>query len=290
MKSTELDAERSAYPTEKERASLDGKLSDLLAYARFWFAMICTAISAVVFFTLSLFGFLMPRALGRRWMLQAPILWSHVVLWAAGCPVDTEFEAELPQGGFLLFANHQSSLDIIALFYAMRQRPLAFAAKRELFSVPVIGWYLRAAGFIEVDRGNRERAIKSYQRAGKQLGEGAVIGIYPEGTRSIDGTILPFKKGPFVLALNTQVPIVPAAVEGAQHAVRKHTAKLYGNTIRIRVGAPIETKGLTLDDRDALLIKTRKAVLALHLRCGAEASAAEPMIAPPGKRSGEREA
>jgi len=223
-------------------------------------------------------------------MLQFPILWSRVILWAARCPVDAQFEARLPEGGFLLFANHQSTLDIIALFIVMKDRPIAFATKRELFSVPVIGWYLRVAGFIEVDRQNRERAIQSYEKAGEQLRGGAVICIYPEGTRSIDGSILPFKKGPFVLALNTKVPIVPCAVEGAQHAVRKHTTKLYGNTIRVRVGAPIATEALGPDDRDALLVQTRRAVLALHTRAGAQPSPEEPMIAPPGKRSGEREA
>ncbi len=265
-------------------------IETILAYARFWFAMLVTAVTAVIFFLLSLFGLLLPRKLGRRWMLQAPILWSRCILWAARCPVEARFDGPLPEGGFLLFANHQSTLDIIALFIVMKDRPICFATKRELFSVPVIGWYLTVAGFIEVDRKNRERAIASYAKAGKQIrDEGAVVAIYPEGTRSVDGSILPFKKGPFMLALETQAPIVPCAVDGAQHAVRKHTTKLFGHPIRVRVGAPIETRGLGPDDRDPLLIRTRRSILALHRECGAEPSPEEPMIAPAGQRTGLRE-
>jgi 1-acyl-sn-glycerol-3-phosphate acyltransferase len=262
----------------------------LSAYARFWFAMTVTSVMAVILFCVSTLGLVMPRRRGRRFMLDVARWWARCILWASRCPIDVQFHGPRPAGGFLFFANHQSMLDIVALFVALRDTPFAFAAKRELYKVPFIGWYLRLAGFIEVDRNNRERAMASYQKAAVLLQDGLVICIYPEGTRSLDGSILPFKKGPFVLALESQVPIVPVAVEGAQHAIRKHSLRLYGATIRVRVGEPIPTKGLTAADRDALLVRTRKAVLALHLEAGAPASPEEPMIAPPGKRSGERAA
>ncbi len=268
----------------------DGVLSDLLAYARFWFAMAVTVVGAILGFCGATLGLFMPRKLGRRWMLQFPVIWARMILWAARCPIDAQFEAPLPEGGIFIFANHQSTLDIIALFLLMKDRPISFAVKRELFGVPIMGWYLRMAGFIEVDRNSRERAIKNYAKAGGYLREGATIGIYPEGTRSIDGSVLPFKKGPFVLAIETQMPIVPIAVDGAQRASRKHTKKLYGTTIHVRIGKAIETRGLVAEDRDALLIRTRKEILALHLKAGAAPSPEEPMIAPPGKRTGERQA
>jgi len=267
----------------------DGVLSDLAAYARFWFAMAVTVVGAVLTFSGSMLGLFMGRKLGRRWMLQFPILWARMILWAARCPIDARFEAPLPKDGMFVFANHQSTLDIIALFIVMKDHPIAFATKRELFKVPIIGWYLTMAGFIEVDRGNRERAIKAFSAAGEQLRSGAAIAIYPEGTRSIDGSVLPFKKGPFMLAIDTQTQIVPVAVDGAQHASRKHTKKLYGTTIHVRVGKAIQTAGLTAADRDALLVRTRTEILRLHRDAGAEPSPLEPMIAPPGKRSGERE-
>jgi 1-acyl-sn-glycerol-3-phosphate acyltransferase len=260
------------------------------AITRYWFAMAFTALSAVFFFTLSLGGLFLPRARGRAYMLDVARWWATCVLWASRCPIDVQFHGPRPTGGFLFFANHQSVLDIIALFVALRDTPFAFAAKRELFKVPFIGWYLTIAGYVEVDRNNRERAMASYQRAAGLLQEGLRICIYPEGTRSVDGSVLPFKKGPFILALESQVPIVPVAVEGAQHAVRKHTFRLYGATIHVRVGDPIPTTGLGLGQRDDLIVRTRQAILALHREAGAPPSPESPMIAPPGKRSGEREA
>src|SRR6185503_10489260 len=176
-------------------------------------------------------------------------------------------------------------LDILALFVALKDTPFVFAAKKELFRVPFIGWHLRLGGYVEVDRDNRDRAISAYAKAARQVREqGAVVTVYPEGTRSMDGTILPFKKGAFVLAVESQVPVVPVAVDGAQHALRKHSLRLYGHPIRVVVGAPIETRGLTLADRDDLLRKVRLAILDLHHQAGGAPSPLEPMIAAPGRQ------
>ncbi|MGZ6142374.1 MAG: lysophospholipid acyltransferase family protein [Myxococcales bacterium] len=262
----------------------------LLAYARFWLAMAWTAVLTVVMFTLTLLGLLVPGDAGRRWQLFCARTWAAGILWAARCPVVvTRLPAELPQRGFLYFSNHSSILDILALFVALKDTPFVFAAKKELFSVPFIGWHLRLAGYVEVDRQNRDRAISAYAKAARQVRErGTIVTVYPEGTRSVDGTILPFKKGPFMLALEAQVPIVPIAVDGAQLALRKHTLRLYGHPIRVVIGAPIETRGLALADRDELIRRTRVAVLDLHRTAGAGPSPVEPMIAPPGKqRSGD---
>ena len=287
-------------PTEPAQPAAGGSLAPLravflsdpigylAAYLRFWFAMAVTSVTAVFFFSLSTLGLLLPRKRGRAWMLDVARWWATCVLWASRCPIEVQFHGPRPAGGFLFFANHQSILDIIALFVALRDTPFAFAAKRELFKVPFVGWYLTIAGYIEVDRNNRERAMANYQKAAGLLQDGLVICIYPEGTRSIDGSVLPFKKGPFILALESQVPIVPVAVDGAQHAIRKHTLRLYGATIHVRVGDPIDTRGMGLADRDGLIVKTRTAVLALHREAGAPQSPEQPMIAPPGKRSGER--
>lgn len=270
---------------------LDSLPSKIAAYARFWAAMSLTVLATIVFFTGSCFGMLMPRARGRAWMLANAVLWGRAILWASRCPLEVVVEGKLPEGGFLIFANHQSILDIPALFVALEKTPVAFAAKRELYRVPLIGWYLAFAGFPEVDRSNRRRAMESYARAARQIREeGVRICVYPEGTRSEDGSVLPFKKGAFVLAIQSQAPIVPLAIEGAQKAVRKHTHRLHGHAVRIRVGEPIPTAGLTVADREELLVRTRKAVLALHRAAGGPPSVEEPMVAPPGKPGAERDA
>jgi 1-acyl-sn-glycerol-3-phosphate acyltransferase len=261
-------------------------LDATLAYARFWLAMAFTAFWTVLIFTMTLFGLLVPGDAGRRWQLFWPRVWGGGILWAARCPVVVTWLAEPPRGGFLYFSNHQSILDILALFVALRETPFVFAAKRELFKVPFIGWHLRLAGYVEVDRDNRQRAQASYAKAAKQIRErGTVVTVYPEGTRSIDGTILPFKKGAFMLALEAQVPIVPVAVDGGQLALRKHTLRLYGHPIHVVVGKPIDVRGA---ERDELLRRTRLQILEQHRMAGAGPSPIEPMIAPPGRRSGER--
>jgi 1-acyl-sn-glycerol-3-phosphate acyltransferase len=271
-----------------ENASLD----IALAYLRFWLAMAFTVVATVFWFSLTLFGLLIPGDNGRRWQLFCARSWGGSILWAARCPVYVTRVSDEPppEGGFLYFANHHSVLDILAFFVALKETPFVFAAKRELFKVPFIGWHLRLAGYVEVDRDNRERAISSFARAAQQIRErGTIVTVYPEGTRSVDGTILPFKKGPFLLALETQVPIVPVATAGAELALRKHTLRLYGHPIQVVIGRRIETAGLTADDRDGLLRRTRLAILDLHRQAGGIASPLEPMIAPPGKRSGSRE-
>jgi 1-acyl-sn-glycerol-3-phosphate acyltransferase len=261
-------------------------LDATLAYARFWLAMAFTALWTVAMFTMTLFGLLVPGDAGRCWQLYWPRVWGAGILWAACCPVMVTRLGEAPEGGFLYFSNHQSILDILALFVALKERPFVFAAKSELFKVPFIGWHLKLAGYVEVDRDNRERAIASYAKAARQIRErGAVVAVYPEGTRSLDGTILPFKKGAFTFAIESQVPIVPVAVDGGHLALRKHTLRLYGHPIRVVVGAPIETRGAGRDD---LLRRTRLAVIDQHRIAGAAPSPLEPMVAPPGRRSGER--
>jgi 1-acyl-sn-glycerol-3-phosphate acyltransferase len=263
-------------------------LDAALAYARFWLAMAFTVVATVFWFSMTLFGLLVPGDAGRRWQLLCARSWAASILWAARCPVEVERPfGEVPQGGFLYFANHASMLDILALFVALKDTPFVFAAKRELFRVPFIGWHLRLAGYVEVDRDNRERAISAYAKAARQIRErGTIVTVYPEGTRSVDGTVLPFKKGPFMLALEAQVPIVPVASAGAAQALKKHTLRLHGHPIRVVVGAPIPTQGV---ERDDLLRRTRLAILDLHRMAGGGQSPLEPMIAPPGKRSGVRE-
>src|SRR5712691_10278017 len=260
-------------------------LDATLAYVRFWLAMAFTALWTVLMFTMTLFGLLVPGDAGRRWQLFWPHVWGGGILWAARCPVVVTKLGEAPEGGFLYFSNHQSILDILALFVALKERPFVFAAKSELFKVPFIGWHLKLAGYVEVDRDNRERAIASYAKAARQIRErGAVVAVYSEGTRSVDGTILPFKKGAFTFAIASQVPIVPVAVDGGHLALRKQTLRIYGHPIRVVVGAPIETRGA---DRDDLLRRTRLVVIDQHRIAGAAPSPLEPMVAPPGKPSGE---
>src|SRR6478752_1858848 len=108
------------------------------AHLRFYLALVVTTVTCVMASIASMFGLLMPKKLGRRWMLYMPVLWSKCILWASRCPLEITFHEPLPEGGYLVFANHQSILDITGIFLAMQEKPVAFAAKRELFSLPFL--------------------------------------------------------------------------------------------------------------------------------------------------------
>jgi 1-acyl-sn-glycerol-3-phosphate acyltransferase len=141
---------------------------------------------------------------------------------------------------------------------------LRFIAKHTLRKVPFLGWYMSWTGMVFVDRTNSTQAVNSLTAAADRLRGGISLLAYPEGTRSRDGRILPFKKGPFVLALQAGVPIVPIAIEGSMRCMPAHLRPFRPGIVRMAIGAPIETAGMAMDRRDELVQRTREALLALH--------------------------
>lgn len=156
-------------------------------------------------------------------------------------------------------SNHESNVDPAVLFRALHPQ-VHFVYKAELHKFPLMGTVFDVGGFVGVDRRDREAAIASIRRGSERLRAGASFLIFPEGTRSRTGELLPFKKGGFVMALQAQVPIVPVAVSGGRAAMRKGSAIVRPVDVTIRVGAPIPTTGLGVDDRDMLIEQVRVAV------------------------------
>jgi 1-acyl-sn-glycerol-3-phosphate acyltransferase len=150
---------------------------------------------------------------------------------------------------YVYMSNHQSHLDIPMLYATLPSPTIRMLGKTELFQIPLWGRGLRAAEFIEVDRSNHQRAMKSIAYAAKLLDDGVSIYLAPEGTRSRDGSIGPLKKGGFHLALETGAPIVPVAIDGTINILPRGTKKMAnGQRVAVTIGAPIPVANRTLED------------------------------------------
>ena len=196
--------------------------------------------------------------------------WGRWILWAAGTPVRVEGIEHVPAVGPVVFAsNHSSMFDIWALATAL-PGSIRFVAKQELARIPLFGRAMLAAGHVTIDRANRARAMDAYARAARVIRErGISTVVFPEGTRSRTGELGPFKNAPFGLAIAAQVPLVPVYVHDTFRILPKGAWRLRPTPIRLLVGEPISTAGLTLDDREALRERARAAIVALRARVDA---------------------
>ncbi|HTG80384.1 MAG TPA: lysophospholipid acyltransferase family protein [Geobacteraceae bacterium] len=187
--------------------------------------------------------------------------WSRVALWLAGVRLEVVGAEKVPHGTPVIFmSNHQGNFDILALFHAIPQR-FSWIAKEELFKIPVFGHSMARAGYIPLNRGgDGRRALKSVEAAAAAIRGGRSVVIFPEGTRTADGELLPFKKGGFLLACKAGVPIVPLTINGSMQINPKNRIELYPGTIRIVFADPILTSGDASKERERLMAEVRQAI------------------------------
>ncbi|MCG6990199.1 MAG: 1-acyl-sn-glycerol-3-phosphate acyltransferase [Gemmatimonadetes bacterium] len=201
----------------------------------------------------------------RRLSDDYPRRWSGHLLRAAGTRVElVGGEVIDPGRAQILVANHVSWFDILAVAASL-PGSVRFIAKKELTKVPLFGRAWQAAGHIPIDRHDRNSAMDSLEVARRRLEEDRpTVVFFPEGTRSPTGELRGFKKGAFILAIQTGVEVVPAAILGSREVMPKGSWRIRtGRTIRVRLGAPIPVDGLTIDDRDVLMGRARDAVAEL---------------------------
>lgn len=193
--------------------------------------------------------------------------WSPILLWAGGAKLEVQGLENLKPGQPYIFAsNHQSTIDIPALFVALPV-DFRFVAKKALQYVPALGWYMTVAKFVFIDRSNHRDAVKSLEKAGERIRGGVSIVMFAEGTRSDDCRVLPFKKGPFALAMHAKVPVVPVTVEGSGKLMPKNSWNITPGPVKVCIGVPIEVEQFG-DDRMALIRAVRGKVIEQNLAMG----------------------
>lgn len=204
---------------------------------------------------------------GRRTLLyRAGHGGVRLGMFLSGIRCTVEGGEHIQRGRAAVYAvNHASNVEPPLLFHALRELfpRLRIVYKAELRKLPVLVQAFDLAGFVPLQRGNPEQSLPAIEGAGAALREGNSFLIFPEGTRSRTGALLPFKKGGFVMAIKGQAPVVPVAITGARDAMHKGSLVINPVHVRVRIGPPVETAGLTLDDRDTLIAVVRARVEAL---------------------------
>ena len=178
-----------------------------------------------------------------------------------GVRIWVEGVENIPPGVCIFVANHTSTADPPAVVGAIPRR-IAIMAKESLFRIPIVGAAFRLARFVPVDRADREAAIASIEKAVEHMNEGVSFLIYPEGTRSPDGRLLPFKKGAFVMAIRAGVPVVPVALIGAHRVMRKNEWAIHPGEIVVKFRPPMDASAYTLEQRDELAARAHAALAA----------------------------
>jgi len=194
-------------------------------------------------------------------------LWARGGLILAGARLELHGLQHIPRDQpVILMPNHQSNFDILAI---LAGTPIQFRwlAKAELFKIPIFGLTMLRAGYIPLDRSGRRKALLSMQEAARRISDGTSVTIFPEGTRSPDGALQPFKKGGFVLALQSGVQLVPVAIKGSFDVMSKNSLKLRSGQIDVTFFPPIDVSDKDHRDIPDLMERIREPI-AVNLACG----------------------
>jgi 1-acyl-sn-glycerol-3-phosphate acyltransferase len=188
-------------------------------------------------------------------------LWAKILLLICNIKVKVIGAENLLYGKPQIFmSNHQSDFDILILLAYI---PVQFRwiAKKELFSIPVFGAAMRSAGYIEIDRSNREKSLQSVDEAALRIRKGKSIMTFPEGTRSRNGEIKPFKHGTFHLAITSGVPIVPVSIVGSGKIMSKRSLRINAGQIKLIIGKPVEVQNFDIEKRYELIETVRNEII-----------------------------
>jgi len=183
--------------------------------------------------------------------------WGKSILVVSGVKVSVKGLSNIDLSApYIYMPNHQSNFDIPVLLGHLSVQ-FRWLAKIELFKIPIFGRAMRKAGYISIDRYNRQSAIKSLEVAAGKIKSGVSVLIFPEGTRSQDGKIQSFKKGGFVLAVDAGVPIVPVVIHGTRAIMPKGRIRIYPGQVCMAIHKPIDTSIYTRETKEKLMERVR---------------------------------
>jgi 1-acyl-sn-glycerol-3-phosphate acyltransferase len=188
-------------------------------------------------------------------------LWAKILLLICNTKVEIIGKENILRGKPQIFmANHQSDFDILIVL-AHIPGQFRWLVKKELFHIPVFGAAMKSAGYIEIDRNNREKAMQSLDQAALRIREGKSIMAFPEGTRSRFGEIKHFKQGTFYLAIKSGAPIVPISIIGSGEIMPKRSLKIKPGKIKLVIDKPIDVKNIMLENRQDLITIVRNTII-----------------------------
>ncbi len=216
---------------------------------------VSTLAVSLITIVLSIFG---PYS---RAIFYSTTTWTKLMLFSAGAKLEIVGLDNIDKDkSYIFVGNHQSHFDVPAV-YSVIPFTTRFMTKKELFRIPVFGWAMKAAGTIKIDRSDRSQSIASVNDALDKIRNGVSVIIFPEGTRSADGSIGSFKKGGFVLAIKGAIPIIPVSISGSRFILPKHSLRVNPGKIKLVFGKPILTDGFTYQDREKLSEITQKFII-----------------------------
>lgn len=225
-----------------------------------WAVLVAVVVTIPLATTVLLIAFVRSNA-----VMIDPIIrfWARLLLRAAGIDLRTErMETIDRKQRYILVANHYSYFDIPVIIAAVPQ-PIRFMAKVSLFKIPIFGWALGRAGFIPIDRKNRRTAVKSFDLAAERIRKGNTIVVFPEEGRSRNREMRPFQRGGFLLALKSELPILPLAIDGTYDVYRVGAKNITPGTVTIKVGDPITTAGRSVREKEQLAEQSRAQIEAM---------------------------
>ena len=229
-----------------------------LSYIRCPFVLLYSVLSLLFWGTIAVIGSLFIKR--KNFGTLSQVGWCKGILWVAGLTVKVEGEENIPKDSALFLFNHTSLLDIPVMVSALPV-DLRFVAKKELFQIPFFGQAMESVGTLSIDRSDHTQSRGIYHRVAEKIRNGLYIALAPEGTRQDEDRVGEFKSGPFVLAIEAQLPIVPVVIKGASEALPKKSFQIncgqWRREIRLKILPVTKVTGYSFSSRKELKEKVR---------------------------------